>query len=133
MFITRPRAAISHPANKVLKIDSYLGLHPNLTSLKSMYDSGDLAIVQGVGYPNPNRSHFRSMDIWHSAQPDVQQPSTGWIGRYFDNTCPGCDPHVGVAIGETLPLAMQGEKVLPLSFETAGQLSLHRAGQDGLS
>ena len=82
-----------------------------------MYDSGDLAIVQGVGYPNPNRSHFRSMDIWQSAQPEIQQPSTGWLGRYFDNTCPGCDPHVGVAIGETLPLAMQGEKVLPLSFE----------------
>jgi len=111
------RNAISHPADKVLKIDGYLGLHPNLTSLKSMYDSGDLAIVQGVGYPNPNRSHFRSMDIWQSAQPEIQQPSTGWIGRYFDNTCPGCDPHVGVAIGETLPLAMQGEKVLPLSFE----------------
>ena len=111
------RAAISHPADKILKIDDYLGLHPNLTSLKGMYDSGDLAIVQGVGYPNPNRSHFRSMDIWQSAQPEVQQPSIGWIGRYFDNTCPGCDPHVGVAIGETLPLLMQGEKVLPLSFE----------------
>jgi uncharacterized protein (DUF1501 family) len=111
------RANISHPANQVLKIDNYIGLHPNLTSLKSMYDSGDLAIVQGVGYPNPNRSHFRSMDIWQSAQPEIQQPSTGWVGRYFDNTCPGCDPHVGVAIGETLPLAMQGEKVLPLSFE----------------
>jgi uncharacterized protein (DUF1501 family) len=57
------------------------------------------------------------MDIWQSAQPEIQQPSSGWIGRYFDNTCPGCDPHVGVSIGETLPLAMQGEKVLPLSFE----------------
>jgi uncharacterized protein (DUF1501 family) len=111
------RTNISHPANQVLKINDYIGLHPSLTSLKSMYDGGDLAIVQGVGYPNPNRSHFRSMDIWQSAQPEIQQPSTGWVGRYFDNTCPGCDPHVGVAIGETLPLAMQGEKVLPLSFE----------------
>jgi uncharacterized protein (DUF1501 family) len=111
------RGSIAHPADKVLKIDNYIGLHPDLTSLKSMYDSGDLAVVQGVGYPNPNRSHFRSMDIWHSAQPEIQQPSSGWIGRYFDNTCPGCDPHVGIAIGETLPLAMQGEKVMPLSFE----------------
>jgi uncharacterized protein (DUF1501 family) len=76
-----------------------------------------LGIVQGVGYPNPNRSHFRSMDIWQSAQPEREQPDSGWIGRYFDNTCPGCDPRVGVAMGETLPLAMQGEKVLPLSFE----------------
>jgi uncharacterized protein (DUF1501 family) len=111
------RARISHPAKDILKINDYLGLHPNLTGLKNLYDNGDLAIVQGVGYPNPNRSHFRSMDIWQSAEPERQQPSTGWIGRYFDNTCPGCDPHVGVAIGDALPLAMQGEKVLPLSFE----------------
>ena len=111
------RQRISHPAKDILKINNYLGLHPNLTSLKDMYDNGDLAIVQGVGYPNPNRSHFRSMDIWQSAQPDREQPTTGWVGRYFDNTCPGCDPQVGIAIGETLPLAMQGEKVLPLSFE----------------
>jgi len=111
------RARISHPAKDILKINGYLGLHPNLTGLKNLYDNGDLAIVQGVGYPNPNRSHFRSMDIWQSAEPERQQPSTGWIGRYFDNTCPGCDPKVGVAIGDALPLAMQGEKVLPLSFE----------------
>jgi uncharacterized protein (DUF1501 family) len=111
------RARISHPAKDILKINGYLGLHPNLTGIKNLYDNGDLAIIQGVGYPNPNRSHFRSMDIWQSAEPERQQPSTGWIGRYFDNTCPGCDPHVGVAIGDALPLAMQGEKVLPLSFE----------------
>jgi uncharacterized protein (DUF1501 family) len=113
----RARTRIGHAANTVLKINNYIGLHPNLTSLKEAYDSGDLAVVQGVGYPNPNRSHFRSMDIWQSAQPDRQQPTSGWVGRYFDNTCPGCDPQVGIAIGETLPLAMQGEKVLPLSFE----------------
>jgi uncharacterized protein (DUF1501 family) len=122
------RQNISHPADQILKINDYLGLHPKLTSLKSLYDSGDMAIVQGVGYPNPNRSHFRAMDIWQSAQPEIQQPSTGWIGRYFDNTCPGCDPHVGVAIGETLPLVMQGEKVLPLSFERPD--SYRYAGRD---
>jgi uncharacterized protein (DUF1501 family) len=70
-----------------------------------------------VGYPNPNRSHFRSTDIWASAQPDRDAVSSGWVGRYFDNACPGCDPHVGVAIGATLPLTMQGEKVMPLSIE----------------
>jgi uncharacterized protein (DUF1501 family) len=113
----RARSNISHPAAQVLKIDNYIGLHPNLTGLKSLYDNGELAIVQGVGYPNPNRSHFRAMDIWQSAQPERQQPNSGWLGRYFDNTCPGCDPKVGVSMGETLPLAMQGEKVLPLSFE----------------
>jgi uncharacterized protein (DUF1501 family) len=113
----RARTRISHPANQILKINGYVGLHPSLTSVKELYDNGDLGIVQGVGYPNPNRSHFRAMDIWQSAQPEIQQPGSGWIGRYFDNTCPGCDPKVGIAMGEELPLAMQGEKVLPLSFE----------------
>ncbi|MDP9173787.1 MAG: DUF1501 domain-containing protein [Planctomycetota bacterium] len=113
----RARSQISHAPNQVLKINDYEGLHPNLAPLKALYDSGNVAIVQGVGYPNPNRSHFRSMDIWHSAQPDREVANNGWLGRYFDNTCPGCDPHVGMAIGGTLPLAMQGEKVFPLNFE----------------
>ena len=113
----RARTAIAQPADKVLRLNDYIALHPNLGPMKELYDAGDLAIVQGVGYPNPNRSHFRAMDIWQSAQPERDVADTGWLGRYFDNTCPGCDPHVGVSIGETLPLAMQGEKVMPLSME----------------
>jgi uncharacterized protein (DUF1501 family) len=111
------RTRISHPANTILKINDYLGLHPSLTGIKDLYDNGDLAIVQGVGYPNPNRSHFRAMDIWQSGQPQNDSPGDGWIGRYFDNTCPGCDPHVGVSVGQTLPLAMQGDHVMPLNLE----------------
>jgi uncharacterized protein (DUF1501 family) len=113
----RVRSRISHDAKSVLKIDNYLGLHPNLAPLKELYDNGQMTIVQGVGYPNPNRSHFRSMDIWQSADPETELETSGWLGRYFDNTCPGCDPQVGVALGQQMPLAMQGEKVLPLSFE----------------
>jgi uncharacterized protein (DUF1501 family) len=113
----RARPAIGLDSKTVLKINDYVGLHPNLTPLKGLYDDGHLGIVQGVGYPNPNRSHFRSTDIWASGQPDRDVVSSGWVGRYFDNACPGCDPHVGVAIGGQLPLAMQGEKVMPLSIE----------------
>jgi uncharacterized protein (DUF1501 family) len=113
----RLRPAIQHDAKTVLKINDYLGLHPNLTGLKKLYDAGRMSIVQGVGYPNPNRSHFRSMDIWQSAQPDKEVVTTGWIGRYFDNTCKGADPHVGLSIGDRLPLAMEGERIHPLSFE----------------
>ncbi|HUB25788.1 MAG TPA: hypothetical protein VL992_10200, partial [Tepidisphaeraceae bacterium] len=58
----RARPAIAHPANTVLKINDYIGLNGKLTALKDLYDNGELTIVQGVGYPNPNRSHFRSMD-----------------------------------------------------------------------
>jgi uncharacterized protein (DUF1501 family) len=113
----RARPVLAHGPNEVLKIDSYLGLHQNLTAFKDLFDQGSLAIVQGVGYPNPNRSHFRSMDIWQSGQPGSDVPTTGWIGRYFDNACPGCDPKVGVSIGEISPMAMKGDHVNPLSFE----------------
>ena len=113
----RARGGIAMAGNKVLKINDYVGLHPGLAPLKAMYDDGHLGIVQGVGYPNPNRSHFRATDIWSSAQPDRDAVTSGWVGRYFDNACPGADPHVGMAIGNSLPLAMQGERVVPLSID----------------
>ena len=113
----RARPVIRHDPKTVLKIDDYLGLHPNLGGLKKLYDQGFMSIVQGVGYPNPNRSHFRSMDIWHSAQPEKEVVTTGWLGRYFDNTCKADDPHVGVSLSDRLPLAMAGERIQPLSFE----------------
>jgi len=113
----RARPAIALDAKSVLKIDDYIGLNPQLAPLKSLFDDGRLAIVQGVGYPNPNRSHFRSMDIWQTAEPERQFETSGWLGRYFDNTCSGTDPRAGVAIGDALPLAMQGQRIIPLSFE----------------
>src|SRR5437773_7612066 len=66
----RARPGIGISADKALRIDHYIGLHPNLAPLKKLFDDGRMSVIQGVGYPNPNRSHFRSMDIWHSAQPD---------------------------------------------------------------
>jgi uncharacterized protein (DUF1501 family) len=113
----RSRPNIAHEAKTVLKLDSYLGLNPNLQPLREMMDKNLMSVIQGVGYPNPNRSHFRSMDIWHSGYPDKDITTSGWIGRYFDNACPGCDPHVGIAMGDQLPVAMRGEKVVPLSFD----------------
>ncbi len=103
----RPRLAI--PADKVLALDSYVGLNPKLTNLKSMHDAGELAIVQGVGYPNPNRSHFRSTEIWQTASDSNRNESDGWIGRYFDNCCSGADPTVGLAIGDQSPQAFSAK------------------------
>jgi uncharacterized protein (DUF1501 family) len=111
------RGELAHQPNTLLKLNSYVGLNGKLTGMMDLMNQGRLALIQGVGYPNPNRSHFRSMDIWQSAQPERDVPTSGWLGRYFDNTCPGCDPRVGINMGETLPTAMQGEKVMPLSFE----------------
>jgi len=113
----RARPTIGHAANTVHKLNDYIGLHPNLGPVADLIQKGKASVIQGVGYPNPNRSHFRSMDIWQSARPDQQTESSGWLGRYFDNNCPGCDPKVGVVVGQQLPLAMQGEKVMPIAFE----------------
>ena len=76
----RPKLAIEQSA--VLPLNNQFGLHPNLKSFKQLYDGGKLALIQGVGYPNPNRSHFRSMDIWHTARPDANGDQ-GWLGAFM--------------------------------------------------
>jgi uncharacterized protein (DUF1501 family) len=124
-YNARPMLAVPAPgkgaANQgALQLDksSGLGLHPNLAGLKELMDEGVASIVQGVGYPNPNRSHFTSMDIWHTANTSAQ--GHGWIGRYFDCTCDGTpEPEASVAIGREAPLAMSGSLQKPVSFESA--------------
>ena len=130
----RPSLAIGPDA--ALKLNEYVGLHPALAQLKALYDDGRMSVLQGVGYPNPNRSHFRSMDIWHTANPREEAIKSGWLGRYFDSQCAGdgvknqqagiekaaspvvaADPLSGISIGETNRLAMQGDLAMPLSFD----------------
>ena len=77
----RPTLAIKD--TDVLKLNESMGLHPSMTGLQELFKEGKVAIVQNVGYPDPNRSHFKSMDIWHSASPDGKV-GYGWIGRHFD-------------------------------------------------
>jgi len=124
-YRARPRIGI--PKKSVLRLDarSLVGLHPNLAGLKGLYDDGVLSVVQGVGYPNPNRSHFTSMDIWHTAT--TTGVGDGWLGRYFDNECAGtpgtpggpggCEQTMGVSISEQTPLAMTGSGYAPVNFE----------------
>jgi len=123
-YRARPTLGIASPeragSNPTLAVDSAagLGLHPNLNGLKSLLDDGRLSIVQGVGYPNPNRSHFASMDIWQTARTDAK--GTGWVGRYVDCTCSGTpDPEGVISIGREAPLALIGDRSTPVSFENA--------------
>ncbi|MHC4429902.1 MAG: DUF1501 domain-containing protein, partial [Planctomycetota bacterium] len=109
----RPGIAIPAPGSggdrTALQLDQSagIGLHPNFAGFKELLDEGVANIVQGVGYPNPNRSHFTSMDIWHTA--DTSGRGYGWLGRYLDCTCEGAPkPETGLAIGRAAPLAMQG-------------------------
>jgi uncharacterized protein (DUF1501 family) len=73
------RPTLSVPADQVLPINDTLGFHPNAAPLKELYDQGKMAIIQGIGYPNSNRSHFRGMDIWHTCEPD-RLLTEGWLG-----------------------------------------------------
>jgi len=99
----KARPTLGIHESSILKIDPAIGLHPSLSGLASAYQDGHLAIVQGVGYPNPNRSHFRSTEIWATAVDSDKSSTTGWIGRYFDNACSGCDASVGIAMASQLP------------------------------
>jgi len=105
-----------------------MGLHPSMTGVRELYDEGMCAVVQSVGYPNPNRSHFASMDIWHTA--DESGTGEGWLGRYVDSQCcgygkgesgqaeDGAPFQPPISIGRTMPLALQGREMMPLSFES---------------
>lgn len=83
----RPNIII--PQSAILPVADTIGFHPSLTGLKSLFDDGKLEIIQSVGYPNQNRSHFRSTDIWNSGSPYDQYWTTGWLGRYFETIAPG--------------------------------------------
>lgn len=135
----KARPAIGIPEGQALRLDGDLGdgvgLHPQLAPLMDLYKDGLVSVVQGVGYPNPNRSHFKSMDIWQTA--DLNATGDGWLGRYFDSECCGFGkgesgkPEAtakapnegadapGIAIGRTAPLAMQGRRIAPVSFQSA--------------
>jgi uncharacterized protein (DUF1501 family) len=105
----------------VLPLDNDLGLSPSLKGLKSLWDAKQLAIVRGVGYPNPNYSHFRSMDIWQSGAPDTVE-TTGWLGRWLD-TLGDKDPLAALSIGPTLPRLLLGASTAGASIPS-GTLTL---------
>ncbi|MFT3982143.1 MAG: DUF1501 domain-containing protein [Ferruginibacter sp.] len=114
-YKSRPKLGIAKTA--ALNLNGDVGLNPALQAFKGLYDDGSLAILNSVGYPNPDRSHFRSMDIWHSASDSKDYVYTGWLGRYLDAQCSGCDkPTQILEIDDVLSLALKGEKENGLAF-----------------
>lgn len=127
----RARSRIAIPAASTLRLDDYVGLNPGLTGLKELYDDGHLSVVQGVGYPNANRSHFRSTEIWQTAADAENLKQTdGWLGRYFDACCSGADPTVGVSIGSARPQAFNSPNPTGVSLANPEQ---YRWSLDGES
>jgi uncharacterized protein (DUF1501 family) len=92
----------------VLPIDSNIGFHPALTGLKQRFDAGEVAIVEGVGYPNPDLSHFFSMGIWMNGWVPTGNPGNGWIGRWLDSLGSAYSPLTAITIGSSVPLHLAG-------------------------
>lgn len=106
----RSRPSLALDKEKVLMLTDDVALHPELTFFRSLYDEGNLSILNSVGYPEPDRSHFRSMDIWQSASEGKEIWQTGWLGRYLDAQCNSCDlPTQAIEIDDTLSLALKGD------------------------
>ena len=116
-YYYRARPTISIPTHQVLPMTDTLGLNPAMTGFKELFDAGHLSVVNGVGYPNPNRSHFRATEIWQTASDEDKYLTDGWLGRYFDNACQGCDPTVGINIGPRLPQAFSSHTPTGISLE----------------
>ncbi len=136
-YNARPNLAI--PADQVIDLNGDLGLHPRLASLRPLFDDGRLAIVQGVGYPNPDRSHFKSTDIWLTASDSDDLQDTGWLGRYFDAIAPPDDegntnteslgpPAIQIGLTSSLALLGKNPKGIALTDPLAFYNLVNRQG-----
>ncbi len=117
------RSTVRIEQDSVLPLNDEIGFNPDMTQIKRLWDEGKVAVIQGIGYPNPNRSHFRSMDIWHTAEPE-KIGTEGWLGRAIKEIDPaGENVLTGVNFGRGLPraLAMRGVPVASVgNLETYG-------------
>jgi uncharacterized protein (DUF1501 family) len=131
------RTALRVTPDQVLKVDDAIGLHPNLAGLGRLLEAGQLSVLQGIGYPNPSRSHFRSMDIWHTASLAEKLPNEGWLGRAIarpelHRVGSVSAMHFG---GGKLPLALSGRTAEVPSLQSLADYKLQpgAAGRDGLA
>ena len=127
----RGRRALRIAAGQVHKVTPEIGLHPSMGAMAKLLEDGKLSVVQGVGYPNPDRSHFRSMEIWESARMEADAIETGWLGRSIDvrPPMPGDDPsaiHVG---SRSLPLALKAKRTQVPSLASLEEYRLKFAGE----
>lgn len=122
------RPVIGIKAPDLIRISDDTGLNPSLQGLADLYLNGEAVIINNVGYPNPNRSHFRSMDIWQSASDESKYLSSGWLGRILDATCQDqcVSPHYAVEMDDSLSLAMKGDHIS--GFAVRDPKSLRKTG-----
>lgn len=118
----RPTVALQK--NNLINLTDGIGLNGSLPIFKSLYDNGDLCIINNVGYPDPDLSHFRAMDIWQTASGSDKFISTGWIGRYLDNLdSEKLLPHKAIEFDGTLSIALRGERLNGFALNKLNQLT----------
>ncbi len=123
-YSNRPDVGIK--AGDLIRLNDDLGFNPAIESFSDLWEKGSMSILNNVGYPNPNRSHFRSRDIWHSASDENHIINSGWIGRTFDLQCIGSNcalPHQAIEIDSSLSLIMRGEKFNGLAMDKPMELA----------
>ncbi len=132
----RSRPTIGIGGDAALRVSDHLGLNPAMTAARAEFDAGRLAIVQNVGYPNPNRSHFRSMEILHTGRNDDRaKVGNGWIGRYFDAECAGADPtdadlgRIGINFGKVMPQAFRNDANVGLAINDPETFQWNASGE----
>lgn len=123
----KARPSLAQDTSTLIKLKDDLGLHSSLKGFGTLWEANRLAIVQGVGYPNPNRSHFESMDIWHTANLKLGDRTSGWLGRTFDAIKPERAEQSSPALhlgGEEQPLALAARDVPTPSITSLDQFKL---------
>ena len=125
----RERPVLGIKKSQSLVLNDEAALHPSLKTFRSLYNEGNLAVLNSVGYPNPDRSHFRSMDIWQTASDANEYVYTGWLGRYLDAMCRQCDhPSQVLELDDTLSLALKGEMQKGIALKDP--VRLYRTARD---
>lgn len=125
------RPTIGIKESDVLKLNESMGLHPGLAGLHELYNEGKVAVVQSVGYPDPNRSHFKSMDIWHAASPNLGL-TNGWIGRHFDllASSGSLSPVAGLGLSTEKPRALNAKVTSVPCFASLADIQSMVGNQD---
>lgn len=123
----RPGLALNK--EDIIPLHDHFGFHKSLAPLRELFDQGSLSIFNRIGYPNPDRSHFRSMDIWHTASDANEFRTEGWIGRYLDASCGGCaTPHLAIELDESLSLALKGRNTNGLAVSSPERMKKAMSG-----
>ncbi|MEX1187967.1 MAG: DUF1501 domain-containing protein [Bacteroidia bacterium] len=120
-YSSRPKLAIAK--NEILKLTDEFGFNPGMSGFRTLFNQGEMAVYHAVGYPNPDRSHFRSMDIWHTASNSDEYLNTGWLGRLLDANCPGSEnPWFALEVDDTHSLSMKGQNQSGFAVKNAQRL-----------